>query len=229
MAEHMKTVVVTGASRGIGLATTKKFLENGWRVIGTSNNHQIPLEDPKLTKTTMDASSSASIAQAAREIEQLDVVIDVLVNNAGINLDGNDVTVDVRKVRKTFEVNVLGVIDITEKLLPHMHEAAHIVSIDSNYGSFATPIDDETSTAYRISKAALNMYTRTLAFRLKDQDIIVSALDPGWCKTDMGNGVASETEKPTREPEEAANDIYRLATSRVESGCFWKFGEKRAW
>jgi NAD(P)-dependent dehydrogenase (short-subunit alcohol dehydrogenase family) len=229
MANNKGVVVITGASRGIGLATVKKFLENGWRVIGTSHQHPIPVENPELTKIVMDASSPGSIVRAMKEITDLGVAVDVLVNNAGVNLDGHSVAAEGGIVRKTLEVNVVGVVDVTEKLLPLMRKGGCIINIDSNYGSFSTPIDDETSSAYRISKAALNMYTRTLAFRLKDKGIVVSSLDPGWCRTDMGNGVASETEKPDREPEEAAGDIYTLAISDVESGCFWRFGKKRDW
>ena len=151
------------------------------------------------------------------------------MNNAGIILDGHDVGADLQKIRSTFEIDLFSVIDLTEKLIPLMHPGSHIINIDSQYGSFSPPIDDETSTGYRLAKAALNMYTRTLAFRLSDKGIIVSSLDPGWVKTDMGNDVATETEKPDREPAEAAADIYYLATSKVDSGSFWRFGKKCEW
>jgi NAD(P)-dependent dehydrogenase (short-subunit alcohol dehydrogenase family) len=80
-----------------------------------------------------------------------------------------------------------------------------------------------------MSKAALNMYTRTLAFRLKKKGVIVSAIHPGWVKTDMGNSAATEKEKPTIEPEEAANEIYNLIMNKSESGQFWQFGKQREW
>lgn len=73
------------------------------------------------------------------------------------------------------------------------------------------------------------MYTRTLAFRLKEKGIIVSSLDPGWVKTDMGNLGATENEKPDREPEEVADEIYDLVINVKESGYFWKLGKKREW
>ncbi len=66
-------------------------------------------------------------------------------------------------------------------------------------------------------------------FRLKEKGIIVSSIDPGWVKTDMGNLGATEDEKPNREPEEVADDVYHLVTSVKESGQFWKFGKKREW
>ncbi len=76
---------------------------------------------------------------------------------------------------------------------------------------------------YKISKTALNMVTRILSVRLQNQDIIVSSVHPGWVKTDMGGSGADI------EPEEAAEDIFKLATSRPESGQFWFRGEKFPW
>lgn len=225
----MKTIVITGASRGIGLATANKFLAEGWRVIGTYLNNQIPVDYPNLTSIQMDQGSTESIRNVVEKIKSLNIKIDALVNNAGIILDTHDNTADVNKIRKTFEVDLFGFIDLTEQLLSLINPGAHIVNIDSLYGCFSFPIDDESSSAYRMAKAALNMYTRTLAFRLKDKEIIVSSLDPGWVKTDMGSKAATETEGPDREPEESARDIYRLVATVTESGYFWKFDEKREW
>ena len=141
----------------------------------------------------------------------------------------HDKGADIEKIRKTFEVDLFGVIDVTERLVPLMTAGGHIVNVDSAYGAFSFPIDDESSSGYRMAKAALNMYTRTLAFRLRDSGIVVSSYDPGWVKTDMGNAGATETEGPDREPNEAAEDIFRLVSEGTESGYFWSFGEKREW
>ncbi|MBI2034035.1 MAG: SDR family NAD(P)-dependent oxidoreductase [Candidatus Liptonbacteria bacterium] len=225
----MKTIVITGASRGIGLTTTKKFLSEGWRVIGTYLNTPIPISHQNLSVIQFDQGNSASIAKTADSIKKTAPEIDAVVNCAGIILDVQDTEADIEKIRKTFEVDVLGIIDFTERLLPNLRKGSHIVNIDSLYGTFSFPIDDTSSTGYRIAKAGLNMYTRTLAFRLKDRGIIASSLDPGWVKTDMGNKGATETEKPDREPEEPAEDIYHLVTAVHESGYFWKLGKKREW
>lgn len=225
----MKTIVITGASRGIGLATATRFLEEGWRVIGTYNKTPIPIKNANYVSIQLDQGDTASIKRAAEEIKKITQQIDVLVNNAAITLDWVEPQVDLEKIRKTFEVNLFGVIDLTEQLLTKISASSHIVNIDSSYGAFSLPIDYESSTGYRLSKAALNMYTRTLAFRLKDKGVIVSSLDPGWVKTDMGNLGLSENEGPDREPEEVASDIYQLITTVQESGQFWRLGQKTDW
>lgn len=225
----MKTIIVTGASRGIGLAITQKFLAEGWFVVGTYNKTTVPINHKNFIPILLDQNSVASIDQGVKKIKEIAPHIDVLVNNAGVNLEGADLTIDVEKIRKTFEVNVFGLVDVTERLLSVVFEKSHIINIDSNYGSFSTPIDDETSTGYRMSKAALNMYTRSLAFRLSKKGVIVSSFDPGWVKTDMGYAVSSDDEKPNREPEEVAQDVLNLVTTVTESGCFWRFGKKREW
>lgn len=225
----MKTAVITGASRGIGLAATKKFLAEGWRVTGTYLNNQIPFTHQNLTPIQFDQGNPVGVVSVTDLIKKVAPQIDAIVNCAGIVLDAHDTGVNIEKIRKTFEVDVLGIIDFTELLLSNLQKGSHIVNVDSLYGAFSFPIDDTSSTGYRIAKAALNMYTRTLAFRLKDSGVIVSSLDPGWVKTDMGDDVATETEKPDREPEEPADDIYKLVTTVNESGYFWRFGEKREW
>ena len=225
----MKTIVITGASRGIGLATATRFLEEGWQVVGTYNKTRIPIENANCIGVQLDQGDTPSIKRAVEEIKQKAYQIDVLINNAGITLDWVEPQIDLEKIRKTFEVNLFGVIDLTEQLLPKMLASSHIINIDSSYGAFSLPIDDESSTGYRLSKAALNMYTRTLAFRLKEKGIIVSSLDPGWVKTDMGNLGLSDKERPDREPEEVANDIYQLVTTVQESGQFWRLGKKTDW
>ncbi len=225
----MQTIVITGISRGIGLAAAKKFLHEGWNVVGTYNRHPVPITDDRLFAVHLDLLTAASRSRAVQEITEHAPCIDVLVNNAGLILDARDEGVGEEKLRMTFEADVFGVVQCTEQLLPRMGKGSHIINVGSAYGAFSFPIDDVSSAAYRMAKAALNMYTRHLAFRLAALGICVSSLDPGWVATDMGNDVATPTEKPDRTPQDAGNDIFALATTRVESGKFWRFGTPRDW
>jgi len=239
----MKTAIITGASRGIGLACLQKFLEEGWLVIGTYCDTPITISHPNAVFFKYDQSDPSSVCAFAMGVFDLlskkktemtadtaaDVKIDVLINNAGILLDPNDETANLEKIKRTMDVDLYGIIDLTERLLPAMANGSHIVNVNSGYGSFSSPIDYNGSIGYRIAKAALNMYTRTLAFRLQDQNIIISSFDPGWVATDMGNSLATETEKPSRQTHQPAQEVYLLVTTTKENGQFWRFGQKRDW
>lgn len=225
----MKTVLITGASRGIGRATAEQFLREGWNVIGTSTSGTLPFEHENLQAVQLDLSKPESIKSASEKIIVSGKKIDVLINNAGIALDFWDTGANLEKIRQTFDVNVFGLIDFTEKILPSINTGGHIINMSSSYGSFSVPIPDDTSIGYSMSKASVNMYTRFLAYRLKEKNIVVSSIHPGWVDTDMGRYTAAETEKPDRKPEDAAQDIFTLAISKVESGQFWHKGEKMDW
>lgn len=222
----MKTVVITGASKGIGLATAKKFLSEGWRVVGTYLNSPIPLEHENLVSFQYDQGSRESIQNAVDEVRKVGIV-DVLINNAGTLLDEDDTAVVNEKLRQTLEVNLIGLTDFTEQILSSITKGGHIINLSSSAGSLSLPVEHDHYPyhypSYKISKAALNMYTKTLASRLKSEGITVSSIHPGWVKTDMGGEGAQV------EPEEVAEDIYKLATSEVETGQFWYKGSKYHW
>src|SRR3989344_4341346 len=127
----MKTVVITGASRGIGLATAKKFLGEGWRVIGTSTSGVADLKHENFTVFQLDLSSSESIKTCVQSILNLNQETDVLVNNAGINVEEwEEQVLDVSKLRQTLEVNLIGTADFTEQILTKT-SIKHVINISS--------------------------------------------------------------------------------------------------
>jgi NAD(P)-dependent dehydrogenase (short-subunit alcohol dehydrogenase family) len=217
----MKTVIITGISRGIGKALAEKFLNEGWKVIGISQSGISPLQNNEFEVFKTDIANSASIREFINHIEKLKLRIDVLINNAGISVDKSQ-AFSVESLRKTLEVNLFGLIDLTENLLSLINANGHIINLSSGLGSL-TKATNGYAPAYRISKAAVNMYTRTLAARLISRNITVSSVDPGWVKTDMGGQGAN------LEPLTAAEDIYKLVISKVDSGFFWHRGKKTDW
>lgn len=246
----MKTVLITGIGRGIGRALAEKFLIESYKVIGTTVTGKADFTHPNLAVHQLDLSSPESIdrccADIARVCEKTGLTIDILINNAGALFDDDETRIIVDKLRKTLEVNLIGTIDFTEHIIPSMSRDGHIVSISSSAGSLAdTDMEDAKTShypfhypAYKISKCALNMYTRTLAMRMEHERnttgpagaaaksvdfITVSSVHPGWVKTAMGGDDATMT------PEEAAENIYKLAISRPETGQFWFKGEKWPW
>ncbi|HEY0010922.1 MAG TPA: SDR family NAD(P)-dependent oxidoreductase [Candidatus Paceibacterota bacterium] len=223
----MKTALITGASRGIGRALAKKFLNEGYFVIGTSTGGKLSYENENLASVQLDLASPGSIKECSNEITALGKKIDILINNAGIwagdeseEESPNEVRID--WLRQTLEVNLIGTIDFTQRVLPLISESGHIVNVSSRAGSLGHA-HHANYPDYKISKAALNMFTRVLSFQLEGKGIIVSSVHPGWVRTDMGGDDADLS------PEEAAEPIFKLATSDVETGQFWFNGEKFQW
>ncbi|MBU6427018.1 SDR family NAD(P)-dependent oxidoreductase [Patescibacteria group bacterium] len=227
----MKTVLITGVSRGIGRALADKFLAEEFKVIGTTTNGNEPYKHPNLAILELNLAEPDSIVRCTALISQSNEKIDILINNAGVLFDENETALVANKLRQTLEVNLIGTADFTERIIPLMNNNGHIVNISSAAGSLTDSEHPENShfpyyyPAYKISKCALNMYTITLANRLKheDKEIIVSSVHPGWIRTDMGG-----EEAPTL-PSEAAENIYKLAVSNPETGKFWYNGEKYPW
>lgn len=219
----MKYGVVTGSSRGIGLATVELLTKDlNIEVIGSSTSGNHTLNRPNFQCLKLDLSNSKSISEFAAHIG--DIQVDFLINNAGILLEKWDESnINMRQLKQTFDTNVFGTIELTEKLLPILNTKAHIINITSDWGSFSEQNFDAFQPHYKMSKAALNMYTKLLAKRLESKNITVSSLDPGWTQTDMGGKVAP------RLPKDVAADILNLLNNKVETGKFWHQGKVRPW
>jgi NAD(P)-dependent dehydrogenase (short-subunit alcohol dehydrogenase family) len=227
----MKTILITGISKGIGKALAQKFLKEGHSVIGTFFSGEIDFAHEHLKAYHLDLSKPESIKECVQAISDSGAKIDILINNAGGLFDDEKAELHIDLLRKTLEVNLIGTADFTEKILTSITKEGHIVFIASSAGSL-TETDYKTHShhpnqypAYKISKAALNMYMRTLAMRLEheERNITVSSVHPGWVKTEMGGDEAPMT------PEEAAGHIYTLAISKPETGQFWFKGNKYPW
>lgn len=224
----MKTVLITGINKGIGKALAEKFLAGGHIVIGTYRLEKPDLENKNLRSFELDLSSTAGIEKCAADITTLNEKIDVLINNAGVLLDEDETRVVPEKLRQTLEINLIGTIHFTEKIIPLMPKGGHILNISSTAGSLELSGDSQSHypnhyPSYKISKAALNMYTRTLSSILKNDGITVSSVHPGWVRTDMGG------EEAEMSPEEAADGIYEIAISNPKTGQFLHKDKKLPW
>jgi len=213
----MKTLVITGMSRGIGLETARIFLNKGWLVFGTSTQGASPLKHKYLKMYPLDLTNPQQINDFVNVLPR----IDLLINNAAVLLeDWDNANIDMMQLRQTFAVNVFGAIELTEHCIPKLNDKAQIINLSSGWGSFSSN-DTAYQAHYKMSKVCLNMYTKLLAERLPG--ITVSSFDPGWVKTDMG------TEHAPKLPSEAAQELYTLVNTPKASGCFWQKGRVRAW
>jgi NAD(P)-dependent dehydrogenase (short-subunit alcohol dehydrogenase family) len=223
-----RVVAVTGASRGIGLATVRELLGRGVRVVaGLRDPGRLPAAAGLLALPLEvdDAASCQRFVTAA--LDRLGR-IDGLVNNAGILLDDGVPPLDVADavLRQTLEVNLLGPLRLCRLVLPGMVEGGfgRVVNVSSGYGEIARLGDDGIPLAYGLSKLALNGMTRRLAAAVSG-DVKVNALCPGWVRTDMGGAGAP---RPAEAPAREIADLLAVGPDGPNGG-FFREGEPAAW
>ena len=222
MAEQ-KVALITGANKGIGKEIARQLGAQGMTVLisardqlkGVEAAAELMSQGMRARAVRLDVTDLNSIALAAQDIKDLYGRLDVLVNNAGIALDGGPASeLDVEALRRTYETNVFGVFAATKAMLPLLRksEAGRIVNMSSGLGSLAQNSDPDWEfagvkpLAYNSSKAALNMITVILAAELKDTPIKVNAADPGFTATDLNQ------HRGTRTVQQGAVAAVRLAT-----------------
>jgi NAD(P)-dependent dehydrogenase (short-subunit alcohol dehydrogenase family) len=198
----MPTVLITSANRGLGLEFARQYLQQGWAVLAACRKPDAAIDLKKLDRgpggslrlIAMDVTEAASIRDAALALAKQP--IDLLLNTAGIMGAGEQPLgrTDYRIWAQVLEVNTFGPLRVLEAFLPNLFAGSHkqVVSITSGMGS----ITDNRSgghTAYRTSKAALNMAMRNAALELVKKGITCIVMNPGWVKTDMGGPGATLT------------------------------------
>ena len=177
-----QTVLITGASRGIGLALAQQFLDKGFTVIGTSRTGILQNSTTsKLIAQKLDLPDEESRIAFAKWLAANEIKIDILINNAGVGPDLGADKPEAKSYNDTFDVNTRGTVFFTELVLPYIKNGGKVINISSKMGSIGV-CGTTDSVAYRMSKAALNMYTKILTNRLKDTQK-VAAIHPGWVRT----------------------------------------------
>lgn len=200
----MKTVLITGANKSIGFEIARQMAKKGYHVFLGSRDKQrgeaavAQLKAEGLTAVTqveIDVTSKASVHKAMQQVAQAVSSLDALINNAGVlgAMPQSAVNVDTDNIRQVYETNVLGVVETTLAFLPLLKEAPEprIVNVTSGLGSLTLHSDPSwpyyhyKAYAYVSSKAALNAYTITLAYELRDTAFKVNSVDPGYTATDF--------------------------------------------
>lgn len=217
----MLTTLITGISAGIGHALAAELLAQGHRVIGTTRSGKLPdLSHPELRVFPLTLPDQESIDALAKRLYTEGIQLDALINNAGTGPDLDALLPDRTSFQETFDVNVTGLVFLTEALLSMVRDGGQILHISSQMGllSRAKP----SAVAYRMSKAAVNMYAQVLSQRLQPRGIRVLAVHPGWVRTRMGGPAA------TMSVEASAQGISRLLQQTEPRTGFWNVetGEK---
>jgi NAD(P)-dependent dehydrogenase (short-subunit alcohol dehydrogenase family) len=191
--ETRETWLVTGANRGIGLAFAEALSSRGDSVIATARHptKARDLERLGVRVEQLDVADERSVADLARRMSG--EPLGVLVNNAGIGDDGPPFPrLTMKDLEETFRVNTIGPAAVSQALLPNLRAGKRrtIVNLSSGLGSVSEN-DSGGWIAYRVSKAALNQLTRSMAADLKRERFICVVICPGWVRTDMGGSNAS--------------------------------------
>jgi len=210
-----KTILITGTSQGIGYALTKLLLINGYRVIGTNTTGIDNINENNYKSFSLNLANFDSIAAFENNFQLDNIKIDILINNAGIGPDLDFDLPEETSFKKTFDVNVTGTIFFTEQMLQYLNIGGKIVNISSKMGSVDV-CEKSDSVAYRMSKAALNMYTKILSNRLEGKQLVAS-VHPGWVRTN----IAKSNVNGRLSPEESAQKIFQFITSDFKTGIFW--------
>ncbi|WP_022822636.1 SDR family oxidoreductase [Hymenobacter norwichensis] len=202
----MKTALITGANKSIGLETARQLLQLGYYVyLGSRDlqNGQQAVEQLQseglstVEPLQLDVTDSASIAAARQALGQKTQVLDVLINNAGIlgGMVQPASSTYISLIKEVFETNVFGVIEVTQAFIDLLRAAPEprIVNVTSGLGSLTLHNDPSwkyyavKGAAYQPSKAALNAYTIMLAYELRDTPFKINAVDPGYTATDFNH------------------------------------------
>lgn len=218
-----KLAVVTGANRGIGYEICRQLAQNGILVILTSRDEvkgkaacqKFEKEELPVIFYPLDVTVASSVNRLAIFIKKEYGRCDILVNNAGIFLDAHQssgdtppsvFTTDLNTLRQTMETNVYGPLLMCQALIPVMKQNNYgrIINLSSGLGQLSDM--NGGFSAYRISKTSLNALTRIFNDELKDCNILVNSMCPGWVKTDMGGPGAM------RSVSEGADTAIWLAT-----------------
>jgi len=222
-----KTALITGASMGIGKALALKLLEEGYAVIGTNRSGKIEgIDNPNFQTVSLDLTKPSSIKEAKEKIKAIANQLDMLINNAGVGPDLNAPKPEEDSYATTFKINVEGTVFFTEAMLELIPVGGKIINVSSKMGSIAI-CSGTDSTAYRMSKSALNMYTKILSNRLVNK-IKVATIHPGWVQTTISP--ESLTMAPLT-PLQSAENMYRFISTDFATGTYWDSATDRelAW
>jgi NAD(P)-dependent dehydrogenase (short-subunit alcohol dehydrogenase family) len=227
-----KTVLVTGANKGIGFEIVRQLLGKGHRVFLTARN---PTAGKRAVSSLqgdvhflqMDVTNDTSIENAAIAYNQQGETLDVLINNAAIYPDEkfDILTITRQQLVKTFQTNTFGPLAVTRAFLPFLKKSTdpRIINISSGYGAIHGVT--HTVPSYCLSKLTLNGLTIMLDQTLRPDGFAVYVMCPGWVRTDMGGANA------TRSVEEGADTAVWLATDAPKdlSGRFFRDRQAIGW
>lgn len=234
----MKTILITGANKGIGYETARQLAQQGHYILLGSRDKangqkaMAQLLEEGLTNVKLLVIDIADLSAVQRAAEQVDK-LDVLINNAGIagEMPQGFVNGSPENLRKIFDTNFFGTVQATQAFLPVLRKSstAHIINVSSEVGSISLRTQPgrnrnrDLYNAYGASKTALNAFTVMLANELLDEGIRVNSVTPGYTATDLNQFQGAKT------PEQGAWPIVKLVNEEPITGRFFNDSGEVPW
>jgi NAD(P)-dependent dehydrogenase (short-subunit alcohol dehydrogenase family) len=231
------TVVITGASRGIGLAALTRFLAEGACVIGTSREEAglDRIADAadglpgRVHPVQLDVRSDDSVRVFAGQVTRISPHVDVLVCNAGVMIDADTVPEQtVAGWNAVLDVNLTGPFRVIQSLWPALglRGLSSVITVSGGLGNVAGGMDGGGCVAYRVSKCGLAALTMTVAQEGADAGILACGYDPEWVRTDLGG------EDAPKQPDACGVELVELAGRMARdklTGALTRAGEVVPW
>jgi NAD(P)-dependent dehydrogenase (short-subunit alcohol dehydrogenase family) len=218
-----KVVLVTGANRGIGKEIALQLAEQGWQVIVAARKFVAAEEvanqiGHSAVSLQLDVSDEQSVKQAAETVMQKFNRLDVLINNAGIMGNDSALSFDLDQIASTMNINFTGPIRTAKYFMPLLKKSAdaRVINVSSGMGEINS-LYTGGYAAYRLSKTSLNAFTILLSAELRNTNIKVFAMCPGWVQTDMGGKGA-----PRTVAKGAETAVWLASDQNASSGKFYR-------
>ena len=242
MQEAKKLALITGANKGIGFEVARQIAGAGWTVLAAARNEELGktaaaelhAEGLDVEFIHIDLNDHGTALIAAESIQKRFGKLDLLVNNAAIAgmSDGPPSKVKLETIQNVMQTNYVGSVAVTQAMLPLLQHSGkgQIINVSSELGSVSLHNDPDWKyapvkfLAYCASKAALNMFTVQLAYELRDRNIAVNSVNPGYTATDLNHNSGTQT------IQEGAAEIVRVALLETPvTGKFLETGGEIPW
>ena len=199
--------LITGASSGIGKATAEYFSDNGYTVYGLARRE---IDSKKVNSIKCDVTNVDEVKQSIKQVIEKEGQIDVLINNAGCGISGSIEFSEVEEIKKMFEVNFIGVTNVTQAVLPYMRSQSFGKII--NTSSVASIIPIPYQAYYSATKSALDIWAKALRIELQPFNIKVTNVLVGDTKT----GFTSSRVKSNKDTENIYTERQNKSVAKME-------------
>lgn len=210
--KNNKVVLITGCSSGIGRELSFKLAGKGYEVIATARDVGALEDLPVSLKLPLDVTDKESISQAVKEVISKYQRIDILLNNAGYSVRGAMEDISLDSMKSMFDVNVFGIINVVQEVLPTMrrNQYGKIINIGSISGKFTQPING----AYCASKHAVEAISDALRYELHSHNIQVTVIEPGPIQTNFFRTMDKQSDKWMTNPASVYEKLYAMDAKR---------------